>query len=113
MSDRLPKREAGDHWFRAPKFPGQRFTSLAVARKTLRDEFTKIYVVNLRGNAYTSNGKTFKRRVTRCLAVAHEMESQLTLLVKESEAQGTMNHISELRRGTGWSIARRQVPMGN
>ena len=55
-------------------------TSLAGMRATLRDEFTGIYVVNLRGDAYKS-GEEFRREGAKLFGGGSRNGVQITLLV--------------------------------
>ncbi len=55
-------------------------TSLAGMRASLRDEFTDVYVVNLRGNAYTS-GDEFRREGDKIFGQGSRNGVQITVLV--------------------------------
>lgn len=56
-------------------------TSLAGMRKVLRDEFTDIYVVNLRGNAYKA-GDESKKEGEKIFGAASRNGVQITFLVR-------------------------------
>ena len=56
-------------------------TSLTGMRKVLRDEFTSIYVVNLRGNAYKA-GEEFKKEGDKIFGGASRNGVQITFLVR-------------------------------
>ena len=56
-------------------------TSLVGMRKTLRDEFSGIYVVNLRGNAYKSR-EEFKKEGEKIFGAASRNGVQITFLVR-------------------------------
>ena len=56
-------------------------TSLAGVRGTLRDEFTDIYVVNLRGNAYKS-GDEFRKEGDKIFGGGSRNGVQITFLVR-------------------------------
>ena len=56
-------------------------TSLAGMRKTLRDEFTDIYVVNLRGNAY-KQGEEWQKEGDKIFGKASRNGVQITFLVR-------------------------------
>ena len=56
-------------------------TSLAGVRATLRDEFTDIYVVNLRGNAYKS-GDEFRKEGDKIFGGGSRNGVQITFLVR-------------------------------
>ncbi len=104
MTDRLSKQ-------REPDAPGivafvhpnslANAPSLAGARAALRDEFTDIYVVNLRGNAYT-NGEEFKTEGDKIFGGYSRNGVQITVLVrnpdKASEAGATL-HYAEVPPG--------------
>ena len=60
-------------------------TSLAGMRAHLRDEFTCIYVVNLRGDAYKS-GEEFKREGEKIFGSGSRNGVQITVLVRNSNS---------------------------
>ena len=84
-SDRvLPSEQRGDH----PAIVGLVHpnsltdgTSLAGVRATLREEFTDIYVVNLRGNAYKS-GDEFRKEGDKIFGGGSRNGVQITFLVR-------------------------------
>ena len=59
-------------------------TSLAGMRATLRDEFTSIYVINLRGDAYKS-GEEFRREGAKVFGGGSRNGVQITVLVRNPE----------------------------
>ena len=59
-------------------------TSLVGMRKVLRDEFTDIYVVNLRGNAYKA-GEEFKKEGDKIFGGASRNGVQITFLVRNPQ----------------------------
>ena len=59
-------------------------TALAGMRATLRDEFSDIYVVNLRGDAYKS-GEEFKREGAKLFGGGSRNGVQVTFLVSDPE----------------------------
>ncbi len=63
-------------------------TSLAGMRATLRDEFTCIYVVNLRGDAYKS-GEEFRREGAKLFGGGSRNGVQVTVLVRNPEKDRT------------------------
>ena len=89
-SDRvLPNAQRGDH----PAIIGLVHpnsltdgTSLAGVRATLRDEFTDIYVINLRGNAYKS-GEEWKREGDKIFGGDSMQGVQITFLVRNPTKQ--------------------------
>ena len=83
MSDRLTGDQPGIIAFVHPNSLANA-QSLAVARAALRDEFSSIYVVNLRGNAYTS-GEEFRREGDKVFGGGSRNGVQVTLLVKNPQ----------------------------
>ena len=75
--------------------------SLAGARAALRDEFTDIYVVNLRGNAYTG-GDEFRTEGDKIFGAGSRNGVQITVLVrnpdKDLEQPATL-HYAEVPEG--------------
>lgn len=75
--------------------------SLAGARAALRDEFTDIYVVNLRGNAYTG-GAEFRTEGDKIFGAGSRNGVQITVLVrnpdKDLEQPATL-HYAEVPGG--------------
>ena len=61
-------------------------TSRAGMRAVLRDEFTSIYVVNLRGDAYKS-GEEFKREGEKIFGSGSRNGVQITVLVRNPDQQ--------------------------
>ena len=70
-------------------------TSLVGMRKVLRDEFTDIYVVNLRGNAYKA-GEEFKKEGDKIFGGASRNGVQITFLIrnpsKDLSAPATLHY---------------------
>ncbi len=92
-SDRLPRNRPGVIAFIHPNSLTTA-TSLAGARATLRDEFTDIYVVNLRGDAMKS-GEEFRREGDKIFGQGSRNGVQITVLVRNpAKAQ---NEPAELR----------------
>ena len=71
--------------------------SLAGVRETLREEFTDIYVVNLRGNAYKS-GDEFRKEGDKIFGGGSRNGVQITFLVKNPSKNlvqpATLNYIN-------------------
>ncbi|MYB79057.1 MAG: hypothetical protein F4X70_06245, partial [Acidimicrobiia bacterium] len=59
-------------------------TSLAGMRAALRDEFTDIYVINLRGDAYKS-GEEFRREGDKLFGGGSRNGVQITVLVRNPQ----------------------------
>ena len=64
--------------------------SLAVVRAALRDEFSSIYVINLRGNAYTS-GEEYIAEGDKVFGGGSRNGVQVTFLVKNLKSSATIN----------------------
>ena len=84
-SDRIDKEEGGIVGFVHPNSLATG-TSLAGARYALRDEYTDIYVINLRGNAYTS-GKEFRKEGDKIFGQGSRNGVQITFLVYNPNKQ--------------------------
>ena len=70
-------------------------------RAALRDEFTSIYVVNLRGDAYKS-GEEFKREGEKIFGSGSRNGVQITVLVRNPDQQADIPAIlryAEVREG--------------
>ncbi len=80
MSDRLGAEQPGVIAFVHPNSLANA-VSLAGARKVLRDEFTKVYCINLRGNAYTM-GDEFRREGEKVFGGNSRNGGQITVLVR-------------------------------
>ena len=80
MSDRLPAEGPGMIGFVHPNSLANA-NSLVGVRKSLRDEFTSIYVINLRGNAYTT-GAEWQAEGDKVFGGSSRNGGQLTLLVR-------------------------------
>ena len=85
MSDRLPDHEPGVLAFVHPNSLANA-NSLAGARKALREEFDGLYVVNLRGNAYTV-GEERRLEGEGVFAQGSRNGAQITLLVRNPNRQ--------------------------
>ena len=82
-ADRLPEGKNGIIAFIHPNSLATG-TALAGARAALRDEFTDIYVVNLRGDAMKS-GDEFRREGDKIFGTGSRNAVQLTVLVRNPE----------------------------
>ncbi|WP_419918318.1 DEAD/DEAH box helicase family protein [Candidatus Poriferisocius sp.] len=99
-SDRLDEQEGG---IIAIVHPNSLLnaTSLAGMRAALRDEFTDIYVVNLRGNAYTS-GEEFRREGDQIFGPGSRNGVQITVLVRnpaKEQSESAVLHYAEVPEG--------------
>ncbi len=91
MSDRLDNhRDAGAAGIVAFVHPNSlsNAVSLAGVREALRDEFTDIYVANLRGNAYTG-GEEFKSEGDKIFGAGSRNGVQITMLVRNPDKVAT------------------------
>ena len=86
-SDRLPPNKPGVIAFVHPNSVTTA-TSLAGARAALRDEFTDIYVVNLRGDAMQS-GDEFRREGDKIFGAGSRNGVQITVLVRNPNKNQT------------------------
>lgn len=71
-------------------------TSLAGMRAALRDEFTDIYVVNLRGDAYKS-GEEFRREGDKLFGGGSRNGVQITVLVRNAQSARDLSAPAMLR----------------
>ena len=85
-------------------------TSLAGMRATLRDEFSSVYVVNLRGDAYKS-GEEFRREGAKVFGGGSRNGVQITVLVRNPEKRPDRPCGAALCRSSRVLVAGEEVRM--